>query len=297
MPRTETQLDMFASVNVEVPALATAPESLAEYDVILVNSSGGKDSLASLALVCGMAKEACALDRVVCVHADLGHVEWAGTKELAERQASHFGVRFEVVRCKDGLLDLVRRRGMFPANKQRYCTSNLKTGQVQKLITRLADEWRVAERERAGKRAKLRRPRILNVLGMRGDESPKRAKFLPFVPDDPKSSSSTRRQVDRWLPLHSWTLEDVWGAIDEWGLRPLSHYAYTLGMPRVSCVFCIFAPKSALILAGKHNPALLAEYVAVESEIGHRFRMDLSMAQVAASVAAGESCEIKDWRM
>ena len=32
-----------------------------------------------------------------------------------------------------------------------------------------------------------------------------------------------------------------------------------LGMPRLSCALCIFAPKEALLLAGYHNPALLAE--------------------------------------
>ena len=59
-------------------------------------------------------------------------------------------------------------------------------------------------------------------------------------------------------------------------------------MPRLSCCFCIFSPRSALLLAGKHNPELLAEYVAVERRIGHRFRVDLSLADIQAALCRGE---------
>jgi hypothetical protein len=50
-------------------------------------------------------------------------------------------------------------------------------------------------------------------------------------------------------------------------------------MPRLSCCF-IFSPRSALLLARKHKPELLAEYVKVEKQIGHRFRKELSLAGV-----------------
>ena len=76
------------------------------------------------------------------------------------------------------------------------------------------------------------------------------------------------------------------------------HPAYDLGMPRLSCCFCIFSPRSALLLAAKHNPALLAEYVAVEKRIGHRFRQELSLAEVQDSVAEGEQPgQVGDWFM
>lgn len=41
----------------------------------------------------------------------------------------------------------------------------------------------------------------------------------------------------------------------EWAGRLLAAHA-DLGMPRLSCCFCIFSPRSALLLAGKHNPGL-----------------------------------------
>jgi 3'-phosphoadenosine 5'-phosphosulfate sulfotransferase (PAPS reductase)/FAD synthetase len=145
---------------------------------------------------------------------------------------------------------------------------------------------------------------------MRADESPARAKKKPFVFDDGHISKKTgkkvsgasngKREVWNWLPLHEWTEAQVWGRIDSYGLRNagLVHFAYGLGMPRLSCCFCIFAPKAALVIAGHHNPELLAEYVRVEKKIGHTFRVDLSMAQVAEAVAAGEKPkEVANWKM
>ena len=73
-------------------------------------------------------------------------------------------------------------------------------------------------------------------------------------------------------------------------------------MPRLSCSFCIFAPPAALILAGKHRPDLLAEYVQVERETGHTFRKDLSLVQIQKAVDAirlrGDTAPtVTDWRM
>ena len=53
---------------------ADAPD-LCCYDIILVNSSAGKDSQASLDVVVAAARQAEVLDRVVVVHADLGEAE------------------------------------------------------------------------------------------------------------------------------------------------------------------------------------------------------------------------------
>src|SRR5262252_5332182 len=114
---------------------------LAAYDVILVNSSAGKDSQAMLDLVATEAAAQGVLDRLVVVHADLGRVEWQGTRALAAEQATHYGVRFEVVRRSQDLLDHVRSRGMWPSSTARYCTSDHKRDQVAKLLTQLAREY------------------------------------------------------------------------------------------------------------------------------------------------------------
>ena len=57
---------------------------LASYDVILVNTSAGKDSQAMLDVIVERCDAASIpRGRIVCVHADLGRVEWDGTAELA----------------------------------------------------------------------------------------------------------------------------------------------------------------------------------------------------------------------
>lgn len=264
--------------------------NLKDYDVLLVNSSAGKDSQAMLDLVVELADQADVIDRVVVVHADLGRVEWQGTRALAEEQARHYGVRFEVVRrTQNDLLDHVKARGRWPGmGPTRYCTSDHKRGPVRTLMTRLVREldemsWR-----------KGRPVRILNCMGMRAAESPARAKMRGFEHD--KASSNSRRHVDKWLPIHAWTEADVWQRIRESGVR--HHPAYDLGMPRLSCVFCIYAPRDALMLAGQHNPELLSEYVSVERLIRHKFKADLAIEEIQDALARGERAERPaDWAM
>lgn len=246
---------------------------LASYEVILVNSSGGKDSQVVLDETVRLAREASVLDRVTVVHADLGRVEWEGTKELAKKQAEHYGLPFIAVSRPQGdLLTHVQKRGKWPASNARYCTSDHKRGQVRKVMTALV----TAARERTG----IKRIRVLNVLGIRAQESPARAKKPEFQYD--KSASNGRRHVDTWYPIFRWTEKQVWARIKESGVP--HHPAYDYGMPRLSCCFCIFAPKAALILAGRHNRSLLDQYVQVEEEIGHTFRKNLPIADVRKAV-------------
>lgn len=248
---------------------------LTDYDCILLNSSGGKDSLAMCHYIVGRCTKLGIQDRCIMVHCDLGRVEWQGTRELAEEHARHFGIRFEVVKREQDLLDHVEERGMWPGPQTRYCTSDHKRGQVHKLITRLTLEL-----------APYRswKPKFLNCLGLRAEESPGRAK-KPVFAVTPKLDNSRRHCYD-WLPIHDWTERQVWDAVKSSGARV--HPAYALGMPRLSCCFCIFAPPGALMLSAKHNPELFQEYLAVEKRIGHTFRPELSLQMIDERMRAGE---------
>lgn len=286
-----------------------APPDLASYDIILVNSSGGKDSQTCLRAVVQAARDAGVSNRVVVVHADLGRVEWPGTRELAERQASFYppihrgwpssspgGLRF--VTCRRGndlLLQMEFERQKWPDKANRWCTSDQKTAQVAKVMTALAREHReVIQVGREGRsKATMRPVRILNCLGIRAQESPDRSKEIPFRHED--RASNGRRHVDRWYPIFRWTLDQVWDDIRASGVP--HHPAYDLGMPRLSCAFCVFASRSALTLAAQHLPELAAEYVRVELKTGHTFKRDLSMEQVVADARALPSVTaIDDWR-
>lgn len=262
----------------------TTPD-LASYDLILASSSAGKDSQAMLDVLVEQTTAAGVRDRLVVVHCDLGRAEWGGTRELAEEQARHYGLRFEVVSRPQGdLLQHVEAMGFWPKPDSRYCTSDHKRGQVHRVITRLVNEMNLG-----------RRARVLNPIGLRAEESPARAKLKPFSQDN--RATNGRRQVDLWLPIHDWTTEQVWARIRQAGTR--HHRAYDLGMSRLSCVFCIYAPYDALLLAGSHNRELLDEYVRIEAKIGHDFKHRLPLLHVRQALDRGEapSGPIASWKM
>jgi len=265
--------------------------NLRSYDRILVNSSAGKDSQAMLDYLVELADaQGVSRDRFVVVHCDLGRVEWEGTAELAAEQAAHYGLRFEIVRRDLGdLLDQVESRhatnvskgkdiAPWPSSQARWCTSDQKTAQVLKLITRLTDELAHLGRQ----------VRILNCLGIRAEESAARAKKAAWE-KDPKACNG-KRDVDRWLPIFAWTEEQVWDRIWASGVR--WHDAYDKGMSRLSCAFCVLASKGDLIIAAQHNQGLAQEYLAVEVKVGKRFTNDLSMADIIAAANRAEAEKI-----
>lgn len=273
---------------------APAMPDLSTADVILVNSSAGKDSQVMLDHVAGLAQDAGVLDRVTVLHCDLGDVEWPGTRELAERQASMYGLRFEVRNREQGeLLEQIEQRKYsllaradeaeaegkpeeaarlrkvpaWPSSSARYCTSDQKRAPARKLITELVGELR------------LDRPAtVVNCLGLRAAESSARAK-RPVLAIDPAATSG-RRTVTTWHPIHDWSDRQVWQRIADSGVP--YHPAYDSGMTRLSCSFCVLASRDDLVTAARLRPAKAAEYLALEQRIGHKFKADLSMAEIVA---------------
>lgn len=247
---------------------------LASYDLVVVSTSAGKDSQAMLDVVVGAARAAGVAGRVVCAHADMGRVEWPGTPELAAEHARHYGLRLErQARPQGDLLDHARARGMWPSAAARWCTSDHKRAQIHKILTRLVTEVRLAD--------DLERPvRVLSCLGYRREESPARAAKVAFHHDG-RASTKTTRWVDEWCPILEWDLAQVWERIARAGTR--HHPAYDAGMGRLSCTLCVLAGRASLVRAARLRPALAQEYLRVETEIGHRFRADLSMADIVAA--------------
>jgi 3'-phosphoadenosine 5'-phosphosulfate sulfotransferase (PAPS reductase)/FAD synthetase len=277
---------------------------LTSYDWIVVNSSAGKDSQAMLTYIAEQAAVLGITHRLVVVHCDLGRVEWEGTKALAKDQARHYGLRFEVVANKRDFLQRVEDRGQWPDAKNRYCTSEFKTNPVKTLFTALAKETRSKLDGGNGNRSTYR-VRILNCIGIRAEESPGRAKKQPLIADsetrttkDGKLERNSRREITQWYPIFRWNVGQVWETIRESAVP--YHRAYDLGMPRLSCVFCIFAPEKALTIAGYHNRALLAEYTALEGRMNHTFRhkqplINIELKLEAGYVPAGTVADWDDW--
>lgn len=272
-----------------------APPDLTAYQVTLVNISGGKDSQAALDETVRTADRAGVRHKVMTVFCDLGDDdEWPGTRELAAEHAAHYGLRHEVVcrevtgadgqRRQQTLSEHIEARGMWPDAARRYCTSDLKRAPVHRLLTRIAGEQRTA-----GAAGPVR---ILNVLGMRAQESRARALMAAFRRDE-RASNQSVRHVDEWLPIHGWHVDHVWQRIAEAGTRP--HPVYAEGMPRLSCRFCVLASRSALVRAAQLDPDGAARRAAMETRMGHSFRKDLPMAHVIALAREVPAGPAEDW--
>lgn len=249
--------------------MAADGPDLASYQILLANSSAGKDSAAMLYELVRLADAAGVRDRVHVVHADLGDVEWERVPELAARHSARYDLPFTVVRREqDTLLEYVQRRGRWPSSAARYCTSDLKRAPVRKLMTALV----AVIRQRPGTADPVR---VLNVMGPRAQESAGRAK-RPFRHD--AAASNGRRHVDEWLPVHTWSLDDIRRCHEHEQLE--LHPAYRRGMTRLSCSLCVLAARGDLVRAARLRPDLAARYRQVEQEVDHTFRADLSIAAV-----------------
>lgn len=261
--------------------------NLHDYNLIIINSSGGKDSLCAIYEICRLAiMQKYPKSKIHVSHQDLGSMEWPGTKDLAKKQAECFGFEFHVSKRRDkngyeeNLLEYVKRRGKWPSNKQRYCTSDFKRGPGGRVVTALTKG--------------MGECKVLYVFGFRKDESPARSKKESFVLNS--KLTTKKRFVYDFLPIHEWSSEEVWEVI-KYNNLPY-HYAYDLGMPRLSCIFCIFSPFDALVVAGKANPELLDRYVETEKNIGHTFRDGFKIEEVKQAISKNyQPKKVADWVM
>lgn len=253
---------------------------LASYDLIVANISGGKDSQTMLRRLWNLCVEAGIIDRLVCVFADLGaEDEWAGTEELARKHAEHYGLQFIKVQKGDNkgapvtLLQHILNHGKWPSNTARFCTSDMKRDPIARIITGLAKE--VRDTWAPGTK---RAVRVLNCMGMRGEESPARQKLAVFKNDERTTSSN--KHVDVWLPIHDMTTAEVWADIKASGVE--HHWVYDAGMPRLSCRFCVLAGRKALVRAAQIDPEGAWSRAFAEDEMGHTFGRDFSMYDIIA---------------
>ncbi|RZU46568.1 3'-phosphoadenosine 5'-phosphosulfate sulfotransferase (PAPS reductase)/FAD synthetase [Krasilnikovia cinnamomea] len=287
------------------------PVNLHDYDVVLINISAGKDSMAQLVAVVELARtQDYDLGRIIAVHCDLGRVEWAGTAELAEEHAHAMGVSFLRLANKVDLLEQVRQRKrnlvrkageLRKAAEAALAAGNLDVArdlEAQSDKKAAAPAWfssaarYCTKSQKTGEVEKLmtalaklwreagntdRPVRILNTLGIRADESAARALKKPFGPD---SATNTRRTVTRWLPIFDWSETQVWATIRASGLRV--HGAYQIGMSRLSCALCVLGSRQDLVTAARANRDLVDEYAVVEDDVEATFQNATSIRQIAA---------------
>ena len=218
--------------------------------LVAVNSSGGKDSQAMTILLARTVPR----DQLVVVHAPLGEVEWPGTVEHLQNTIPA-GVPLIFARVASGksLLERIEERGRFPGPQLRYCTSEHKTGPIERELRRYLKAHPRFE------------GRLVSAMGLRRDESADRARRIPWKRSD-RNSRAGREWFD-WLPIFDLTEAEVFRVIRDAGQSP--HWVYARGMSRCSCSLCLFASRSDLRCAAELRPSLYRRYARLEKRIGH----------------------------
>jgi len=292
---------------------ATIHEALAAGAALAISVSGGKDSQAMARYLARERSRNAWPGPAELIHADLGRAEWPQTPGHVEKLAAEVGLPLTVVRRTRG--DLLSRiedrlntvstvdpsrpaKPFWPSAAQRYCTSDLKRDPILKYVrSRFAGV-------------------VVSAQGMRAQESPGRARrevvaierrasarhMVDLPPDESLRAQRERggRLILTWLPIHTWTADDVWrelgsdredlarrqnlyrgGLHDEAFAGWQAHPAYVMGNERLSCAFCVLGSRADLVNGARHNPDLLRQYIELEKRSTYSFREGLSLAEIA----------------
>ena len=259
-----------AELQPELPGIAIPDEietALTLNAPVAIGVSGGKDSTIAAHQTVLYLRNRGYTGTILLIHSDLGRVEWKDSLPVCERLAEQLGIELVVLRRKAGdmmdrwlkrwennclryqKLECVRLILPWSTPSMRFCTSELKTHVISSYL-------------------KKRFPgqTILNVTGVRAQESTERAKKPVSSPMKALTAKTKGTTGYEWNPILGWTLDQVWQAHHQFGL-PI-HEAYTrYGSTRVSCAFCIMARQSDLRAAADcvDNVALYREMVRLES--------------------------------
>lgn len=233
--------------------------------LFVINHSAGKDSQAMTIVLRGLIPA----KQLLVVHADLGEVEWSGN--VGHIQNTIGNLPFVVCRnLNKTFFQMVEWRGMWPSAVTRQCTSDLKRSPIERTIRHYLKD----NPQYGGK--------VVNCMGIRAQESAARSKrsdfrFIERNSISPRKIKATGewtigREWYEWLPIFDWSAEEVFASIAHAGQKP--HWAYSEGMSRLSCSFCILANRSDLCTAARLRPDLYRRYVDLEKRIGHTMAMD-----------------------
>ena len=233
---------------------------VAQGAIFYSSHSGGKDSQAMTIELTKLVPS----DQLVIIHAHLPEVEWKGTRQHISDTIGDLQY-IEVVAVKT-FFQMVDHRQKWPGPKSRQCTSDLKRAPIEKAI-------------RADLKAKGKTLAV-SCMGLRAEESTGRAKLETFKIH--KSLSKAGRTVYNLLPIHDYLLDDVFQTIRNAGQEP--HWAYSVGMTRLSCCFCIMASDNDLTVAAQQNPELYRRYVQKERELNFTLRQGKTLEEITGQL-------------
>lgn len=256
--------------------------------VVAIGVSGGKDSQA-LAIAVHRHLEAIGHKGPrILIHSDLGVVEWKDSLPVCERLAAHLGYELVTVRRASGdMLD--RWRSRWEANIARFADLTC----VKLILPWSTPSWRFCTSELKSQvcasALKKRFPGrdILNVMGVRREESSARAKL-------PVSQANTLlRRKDAagltWNAILEWRLQDVLGTIERAGLA--LHEAYTVyHSSRVSCAYCIMSSEADMKASAscEGNQQVFRDMVDLELVSTYAFQGGRWLADMAPHLLTAE---------
>lgn len=140
----------------------------------------------------------------------------------------------------EGLVDLIRKKGMFPSRVIRFCTLELKIKPFEKFLKGLDDE-------------------PVNAVGIRAQESRSRSTM-------PEWEWNDRLDCEVWRPLIDWSYEDVIKLHQDEGVTPNPLYL-DASAERVGCWPCIFAQKTEIRSVADLDPERIELIAALEVEL------------------------------
>lgn len=212
-------------------------------EVIFVNHSGGKDSQAMLAKLVRMGLK----DKLVIVHADLGEMEWEPMEEWIKEIS--FGIPVHVVKSELGFFELCRKYKRLPSGQARFCTSELKTRPCEQFIKDYCKEHGITK--------------ALSALGIRGEESPSRAKKGEYI--------HKTKLITVWNPILKYLIDEVKKEVSDAGQQ--LHWVYSKGYSRLSCIMCVFGRIDEHQQMANDRPDVFEKMVAIEKELGKTIRL------------------------
>lgn len=307
------QLSLFEPHKI-IPSVIPKPEIEIDpfsYDNIIVAFGGGKDALSCLLYLFDLG-----IDKSIIElwHHDIDGregsrlMDWPVTRDYCRAVADAFGVpiyfswkvggferemlrenaltapsRYETpngIQESGGIRGSLSTRRMFPqvsANLSvRWCSSYLKIDCASKALS--------GQERFIGKK-------VLLVTGERAEESASRACYKQL---EPHKTTSKKRHVDQWRPVHKWPESQVWEIIEKYRVNP--HPCYKLGWGRCSCAACIFGSKNQWKSLSLVNPAQIKKIIEYEAEFGKTINRDKSVPELIALGKAYENMDPKDMK-
>ena len=275
---------------------------LAQYDLIVVALSGGKDSVACLLDVISRCDAAgVPRSRIECWHQCVDGApgsesvwDWPVTDAYCVALCRVLGVTFRRQWREGGLSrELARDYERTAPVRFELADGTVGTagGVNGPLGTRLVHPSQTADMQSRWcspavkidvcasavcNDPRLTDAKVLWVTGERRQESTNRATYATV---ERGRGTNSKRRVDHWRPILEWTEAAVWDLLKAWRIVP--HPAYRIGFGRCSCLTCIFNGHDEWATVRKIAPKPFEYQVGVEVASGSTVRKGLTVIDQA----------------